>query len=72
MKKGSCLWHEPFFIWWTRPGSNRWPLHCERNALPAELRAHLFDCLNLFVTKNGHFGNKFSTAPHLVVEAHVC
>src|SRR6266545_3072570 len=25
--------------WWTRRGSNSRPLHCERSALPAELRA---------------------------------
>ena len=25
--------------WWTRGGSNSWPSHCERDALPAELRA---------------------------------
>ena len=25
--------------WWTRWGSNPWPLRCERSALPAELRA---------------------------------
>src|SRR4029077_16854802 len=24
-------------VWWTRPGSNRRPPHCERCALPAEL-----------------------------------
>src|SRR5258708_19176065 len=27
-------------VWWTRPGSNRRPPHCERGALPAELLAH--------------------------------
>src|SRR5258708_6376294 len=27
--------------WWTRGGSNSRPLHCERSALPAELRAPL-------------------------------
>ena len=25
---------------WSRPGSNRRPLHCERSALPTELRPH--------------------------------
>ncbi len=24
--------------WWSRGGSNPWPSHCERDALPAELR----------------------------------
>ena len=30
------------FFWWTRRGSNSRPLRCERSALPAELRAHIF------------------------------
>src|SRR5450432_2322462 len=28
------------FIWWRRGGSNSRPSHCERDALPAELRPH--------------------------------
>ena len=34
-----------FFVnatWWTRRGSNPRPPRCERGALPAELRAHMF------------------------------
>ena len=29
------------FNWWSRGGSNSRPSHCERDALPAELRPHL-------------------------------
>ena len=29
--------------WWRRGGSNSRPSHCERDALPAELRPHLLD-----------------------------
>ena len=28
------------FYWWSRGGSNSRPSHCERDALPAELRPH--------------------------------
>ena len=27
----------PISIWWSIAGSNRWPLHCQCSALPAEL-----------------------------------
>ena len=27
-------------VWWRRGGSNSRPSHCERDALPAELRPH--------------------------------
>ena len=30
-------------LWWTLPGSNRWPQACKASALPSELRAHI-DC----------------------------
>ena len=30
-----------FLIWWSRGGSNSRPSHCERDALPAELRPHV-------------------------------
>jgi hypothetical protein len=26
--------------WWSRGGSNSWPPHCERGALPTELLPH--------------------------------
>ena len=28
------------FNWWSRGGSNSWPPHCERGALPTELLPH--------------------------------
>ena len=28
-------------LWWTLPGSNRWPQACKASALPSELRAHI-------------------------------
>ena len=28
-------------MWWSRGGSNSRPSHCERDALPAELRPHI-------------------------------
>ena len=31
---------EPLCVWWRRGGSNSRPSHCERDALPAELRPH--------------------------------
>ena len=34
-----------FHFWWTRGGSNSRPLRCERNALPAALRAQILGLL---------------------------
>src|SRR5437867_11861619 len=34
--EGPSAWH----YWWRRRGSNPRPPHCERGALPAELRPH--------------------------------
>ena len=36
-------WQKPLFIiWWRRWGSNPWPLDCQSNALPAELRPRIW------------------------------
>src|SRR5262244_3100317 len=34
--------HRAKLKWWRRGGSNSRPSHCERDALPAELRPHAF------------------------------
>ena len=39
------LWYQSYqsngLIWWRRWDSNSWPLGCEPNALPTELRPHI-------------------------------
>ncbi len=39
-KKGLALSAKSLFLWWSRGGSNSRPSHCERDALPTELRPH--------------------------------
>ena len=46
---------------WTLPGSNRRPLHCERSALPAELRArtrYLGDRRGAYYTQANFLGKR--------------
>jgi hypothetical protein len=38
--KDSVVIDNSFENWWSQAESNRWPLHCERSALPAELWPH--------------------------------
>ncbi len=47
-RTGGFFWYSPGFlrtynrkiIWWRWAGSNRWPVRCERTALPTELHPH--------------------------------
>ena len=41
-------------LWWTRRGSNPRPLRCERSALPAEPRAHVFKA-EVIIPQRGGF-----------------
>lgn len=50
MRGDLCLIFWNFFYlvkWWTLTGSNCSPQHCQRCALPTELRAHILRTLNL-------------------------
>ncbi len=55
-------------IWWRRRGLNSRPLGCEPNALPAELRPHLFLTRNSIAQMDGKSkrekGNFFETEKH--------
>lgn len=40
--KQNAIQMDGILLWWSLGGSNPWPLHCERSALPAELKPRIW------------------------------